>query len=63
MIREFYHHGFIFLGREVVVENESSYKADNQPTPVFLPVEFHAQRRLVGSSPWGCRELNMTEAT
>ena len=27
-----------------------------QPTPVFLPGNFHGQRRLVGYSPWGCRE-------
>ena len=32
-----------------------------QPTPVFLPGEFHGQRRLVGFSPWGCKELDMTE--
>ena len=25
-----------------------------QPTPVFLPGEFHGQRSLVGYSPWGC---------
>ena len=31
------------------------------PTPVFLPGEFHGQRSLVGYSPWGCRESNMTE--
>ena len=24
-------------------------------TPVFLPGEFHGQRRLVGYHPWGCR--------
>ena len=30
------------------------------PTPVFLPGEFHEQRRLVGYSPWGPRELGMT---
>jgi len=23
-----------------------------QPTPVFLPGEFHGQRSLVGYSPW-----------
>ena len=28
---------------------------------VFLPGEFHGQRRLVGYSPWGCKELDMTE--
>ena len=33
------------------------------PTPVFLPGEFHGQRSLVGYSPWGCKELDTTEAT
>ena len=32
-----------------------------QPTPVFLPGEFHGQRKLVGYSPWGCKESYMTE--
>ena len=32
-----------------------------QPTPVLLPREFHVQRRLVDCSPWGCKELGMTE--
>ena len=27
-----------------------------QPTPVFLPREFHGQRSLVGYSPWGHKE-------
>ena len=27
-----------------------------QPTPVFLPGEFHRQRSLEGYSPWGCIE-------
>ena len=31
------------------------------PPPVFLPGEFHGQRRLVGYSPWGCKELDMIE--
>ena len=30
---------------------------------VFLPGESHGQRSLVGYSPWGCRELDITEAT
>ena len=29
--------------------------------PVFLPGEFHGQRSLVGYSPWGCKELKITE--
>ena len=31
-----------------------------QPTPIFLPEEFHGQRRLAGYSLWGCKELGMT---
>ena len=34
-----------------------------QPIPVFLPREFHRQRSLVSYSPWGCKELDMTEVT
>ena len=34
-----------------------------QPTPVFLPGESHGQRSLVGYSPQGHREPDMTEAT
>ena len=32
-----------------------------QPTPVFLPGKSHRQRSLVGYSPWGGKELDMTE--
>ena len=32
-----------------------------QPTLVFLPGESHGQRSLVGYSPWGHRESDMTE--
>ena len=32
-----------------------------QPTPVFLPGKSNGQRNLVGSSPWGHKELDMTE--
>ena len=30
--------------------------------PVFLPGESNGQRSLAGYSPWGRRELDMTEA-
>ena len=33
-----------------------------QPPPVLLSGESHGQRSLLGYSPWGPRELNMTEA-
>ena len=32
-----------------------------QPSTVFLPGKSHGQRSLVGYSPWGCKELDMTE--
>ena len=32
-----------------------------QPPPVFLPGGSHGQRTLVGYSPRGCKELNVTE--
>ena len=31
------------------------------PTPVLLPGESHGQRSLVGFSPWGRKESDMTE--
>ena len=31
------------------------------PTPVLLPGKSHGRRSLVGCSPWGCEELDMTE--
>ena len=32
-----------------------------QPTPVFFPAESHGWRSLVGCSPWGHTESDMTE--
>ena len=32
-----------------------------QPTPRFLPGKFHEQRRLVGYSPWGHKEVDIAE--
>ena len=32
-----------------------------QPTPVFLPGEAYGKRSLLGYSPWGRIELDMTE--
>ena len=34
-----------------------------QPTPVFLPREFHGQRILAGYSPWGHKEEDTTKYT
>ena len=32
-----------------------------QPTPVFLPKEFHGQRSLAGHDSWGHKESDTTE--
>ena len=42
------------LGREDALE-------EGMATPVFLPGEAHGQRSLVGYSPRGHEELDMTE--
>ena len=39
-----------------------SQEKRRQPTPVFLPGESHGQRSLMGYSPLGCEESDMTEA-
>ena len=44
------------LGQEDPMEKEVA-----TPTPVFFPGKFHGQRSLVGFSPWGRKELDMTE--
>ena len=43
-----------FLGREDPLEEEMA------PAPVFLPEKSHGERNLVGYSPWGCKEADMT---
>ena len=37
------------------------WRKEWQPTPIFLPGEVHGQRSLAGYSPWGRKELDMTE--
>ena len=38
-----------------------SWRRKWQPTPVFLPGKSHGWRSLVGYSPWGHKESDMTE--
>ena len=40
---------------------EDPWRRKWQPTPVFLPGEFHGQRSLSGYSPWGRKESDKTE--
>ena len=42
---------------------EDSLEEEMQPPPVFLPRKSHGQRRLVGYSPWDCKESDKTEET
>ena len=35
---------------------EDPLEKEMATTPVFLPGESQGQRRLVGYSPWGCKE-------
>ena len=37
------------------------WRREWQPTPVFLPGEFHGQRSLAGCGPWGHEESDTTE--
>ena len=43
------------LGQEDPLEKEMAIYSST------LPGKFHGQRSLVGYSPWGCKELDMTE--
>ena len=43
------------------VDREDPLEEGMEPTPVFLPGEFHGQRSLADYGPWGCKELDMTE--
>ena len=40
---------------------EDPLRREWQPVPAFLPGESHGQWSLVGYSPWGCRESDMTQ--
>ena len=40
---------------------DSYWRRQWRPTPVLLPEKSHGQRSLVGCSPWGREESDMTE--
>ena len=39
---------------------EDTLQEEMATTPLFLPGKSHKQRSLVGYSPWGCTESDMT---
>ena len=41
--------------------NKDTWRRKWQPTPVFLPGKFHAQRTMAGYSRWGHKESVTTE--
>ena len=43
------------------LSQEDPLEKEWQPTPVSLPGKSHGQRNLVDFSPWGRKELGMTE--
>ena len=50
--------------RETQVQSlgrKDPWKREWQPTSVFFPGEFYGLKSLVGYSPWGHKESNMTE--
>jgi len=50
------------IGDAVLIRVEKiPWSKKYQPTPVFLPGKFLGQRNLVIYSPWGSKELDMTE--
>ena len=63
-VQNFFLEGWKCLGtREWWVAQfcESTWRRQWHPTPVLLPGKSHGQRSLVGYSPWGCEESDMTE--
>ena len=50
----------IAVARTFKIILNTSLRREWQPTPVFLPREFHGQRSLVGYSPWGHKESDTT---
>ena len=49
------------LRTELLFHSTVYWRRQWQPTPVLLPRESHGPRSLVGCSPQGCKELDMTE--
>ena len=46
-----------------LIPGKIPWRKEWQPTPAFLPGEFHGQRSLVGFSPWGCKKSGTERLT
>ena len=65
MVNILSNHEFSFSGYLICILNIYivciPWRSKWQTQPVSLPGEFHGQRSLVDCSPWGHKELDMTE--
>ena len=52
---------WLFATPWIGARHSLSQRRQQQPTPVLLPGKSHGQRSLVGCSPWGHEESDMTE--
>ena len=59
----FYIYGnfFFIVDLKYKYNRRLSWRRQWHPTPVLLPGKSHRWRSLVGCSPWGRKELDMTE--
>ena len=55
------HHGLDPVDIGLSTDSATLWRRQWHPTPVLLPGKSHGQRSLVGCSPWGCEESDMTE--
>ena len=56
------HHPFPLIRNiDSIPRSERSPGRGNGNPLQYLPGESHGQRSLVGYSPWGCKELDITE--
>ena len=52
---------FFILTSSLLGTNTQNRRRQWHPTPVLLPGKYHGRRSLVGCSPWGREESDMTE--
>ena len=50
--------GLFYYLKTIMASNQ---RRQWQPTQVLLPGKSHGRRSLIGYSPWGYKELDMTE--
>ena len=50
-----------YMHTHVHTHTQTHWSRNWQPTPAFLPGEFHGQRSLEGHSPWGHKESDTTK--